>query len=147
MGSSTDHLATPIYAVLPYTEEDFMDSEIVRDIWMAKEKGENVYNKSYSFDEKNNFFKYAGRHNDFDQIPVRVREFQLQAPSYTMSLVAEKHSALWIDSYSGQTISIEELNVLKRIAKVFEQAYTRFLDLLKAEARHGKLILRRLWKD
>jgi hypothetical protein len=133
--AAPDHLAAPILAVLPYTEEDYKESEIVRDMWMAKEMGENIYNKSYSFDEKNSFFEYAGRYNDFDQIPVRVREFQLQAPGYTMSLVAEKHSTLWIDSYSGQTISIEEFDVLTRIAKVFEQTYIRFLDLQKAEAQ------------
>ncbi len=133
--AAPDHLAAPILVILPYTEEDYSESGIVRDMWMAKEKAENVYNKSYSFEEKNSFFKYAGKYNDFNQIPVRVREFQLKAPSYTISLAAEKHSALWIDSYSGQTISIVEFDVLKRIAKVFEQAYTRFLDLQKAEAQ------------
>src|SRR5688572_16122465 len=59
----------------------------------------------------------------------------MQAAGYTATLVTEKHSALWIDSWSGQTISIEGFNVLKKVARIFEQAYTRFLDLQKAEAQ------------
>ena len=111
------------------------ESEIFRDYWMAKEKGENTFNKTYSYNDKNRYFDYLEKSNRSDQVPVSVREFQMQAAGYTATLVTEKHSALWIDSWSGQTISIEGFNVLKRVARVFEQAYTRFLDLQKAEAQ------------
>jgi signal transduction histidine kinase len=47
----------------------------------------------------------------------------------------EKNSALQVDSWSGKTVSIEDINLVKRVAKVFEQAYTRFLDLQRAEAQ------------
>jgi len=128
-------LSKPILVNLPYEEKELNASEIVRDIWLAKEKNKNIFNKSYSLIEKNKFFKYAGRHNSFEQIPQQVRDIQLQAPGYTYNLVAEKHAAVWLDTYSFQNISVEDFNVLKRVAKVFEQAYTRFLDLQKAEAQ------------
>jgi signal transduction histidine kinase len=133
--ASTNLLSAPAHVNLPYFEKDFEESEIIRDIWMAKEKGKSVYNKHYSFDEKYKFFEYAARCNNLDQLPEKAREAQMQAPNYTQTLVAEKHSALWVDSYAGQTISVEGFDVLKRTAKVFEQAYTRFLDLQRAEAQ------------
>ncbi len=126
--------SAPVLANLPFIEDDYQDSEIIRDVWTAKESGKN-FSKHYSFQEKNKFFAYAHRHNDIDTIPEVARQIQMQAPGYTQSLVAEKHSALWVDSYSGQTISEEEFNVLGRFARVFEQAYVRFLDLQKAEAQ------------
>jgi signal transduction histidine kinase len=65
----------------------------------------------------------------------------LKAPGYTQTLIAEKRSALWVDSYSGQTIPNEGFDILNRFARVFEQAYIRFLDLQKAEdqAREAKI--------
>ena len=133
--ASTNILSAPVLTNLPYIDKDFGESEIIRGIWIAKEKGKKIYNKNYSLDEKNKFFEYAAKYNDFDQLPEKAREAQKQALDYTQSLVAERHSALWVDSYSGQTISAEGFNVLERTAKVFDQAYTRFLDLQKAEAQ------------
>ena len=133
--ASTNILSAPVLTNLPYIDKDFGESEIIRGIWIAKEKGKKIYNKNYSLDEKNKFFEYAAKYNDFDQLPEKAREAQKQALDYTPSLVAERHSALWVDSYSGQTISPEGFNVLERTAKVFDQAYTRFLDLQKAEAQ------------
>jgi signal transduction histidine kinase len=132
--ASTNLLSAPARVNLPYIEKDFEESEIIRDIWMAKEKGKSVYNKHYSFSEKNKFFEYAARFNNLEQLPKKAREAQMQAPDYTQTLVAEKHSAMWVDSYVGQMISSEGFEVLGRTAKVFEQAYTRFLDLQRAEA-------------
>jgi signal transduction histidine kinase len=128
-------VSVPVLAKLPYFEKDFSESKIIRDVWAAKEMGKSFHNNSYSFEEKNRFFQYAARHNDLEAIPLDVREFQIQAPGYTQTLIAEKHSALWVDSYIGQTISEDEFNILERCARVFDQAYTRFLDLQKAEAQ------------
>ena len=49
--------------------------------------------------------------------------------------IPEKNSALFADSFDGSLFLEEENTILKRFAKVFEQAYTRFLDLQKAEAQ------------
>ena len=42
---------------------------------------------------------------------------------------------LTVDNYIGIAYSEDENDILKRFAKVFEQTYTRFLDLQKAEAQ------------
>ena len=40
-----------------------------------------------------------------------------------------------LQSIGAEPLSKEKANILKRFAKVFEQTYTRFLDLKKAEAQ------------
>jgi len=40
---------------------------------------------------------------------------------------------LYIENFSGNPYSDEENNTLMRFGKVFQQTYTRFLDLQKAE--------------
>jgi signal transduction histidine kinase len=52
-----------------------------------------------------------------------------------MSQVYLKTISLIITNYEGVPFSAEENAVLLRIGKVFEQTYTRFLDLQKAEAQ------------
>ena len=64
-----------------------------------------------------------------------TREIILRAEIHTVCFIPEKHSALFADSWDGSVYTEDDLNVLKRAAKVFEQAYIRFLDLQKAEAQ------------
>ena len=128
-------LSAPVFVNLPFSEVDFEESEIFRDFWNLREKGETMFNKTYSFAEKNKYFTYVGKYNDLSQVPEEVRKFQLEALGYIVSSVAEKNSGIWVDSWSGQKISKEDVQVLSRVARVFEQAYTRFLDLQKAEAQ------------
>lgn len=133
--AALDLISVPVPACLPFVEEDFEASEIIRDYWGAKETGKGFLNKHFSLEEKNRFFEYAWRHNDTTTMPLDVREFQRRSPGYTQSLTAKKNSALWVDSYSGQTISTHDFQILQRMAGVFEQAYIRFLDLQKAETQ------------
>jgi signal transduction histidine kinase len=128
-------LSAPVVVNLPFSEVDFEESEIFRDFWNLREKGKYMFNKTYSFAEKNKYFRYVGKYNDFSQVPEEVRKFQLEAPGYIVSSVAEKNSGIWVDSWSGQKITKDDLQVLVRVERVFEQAYTRFLDLQKAEAQ------------
>ncbi|MCW3108211.1 MAG: hypothetical protein JWQ09_2717, partial [Segetibacter sp.] len=128
-------LAEPSCVHLPYDENAFENNPIIMDIWKAKEAGEHIYNKFYSFKEKNTYFDYVFKHNDFITIPKTSREFILQADSYTASFIAEKNCLLGANSWTRQLFSDNDVEVLKRIARVFEQAYIRFLDLQKAEAQ------------
>jgi signal transduction histidine kinase len=128
-------LSEPSCIHLPFDENLFADNPIITDIWKAKETGDHIYNKYYSFDEKNTYFNYVFKHNDFKTIPETSRAFIAQADSYTASFIAEKNSLMGANSWSRQQFSEDDFEVLKRIARVFEQAYVRFLDLQKAEAQ------------
>jgi hypothetical protein len=127
-------LPTPVKVNLPYDKE-VAENAIVRDLWDAIEKGGQLINKSYSGKEKNDYFHYVGKHNHSQNFPEDIKKLQLSAPSYITSIVAAKNSVVGFDSWSGQSTSDEDFQVLKRFAKVFEQSYTRFLDLKTAEAQ------------
>ncbi len=127
-------LALPMQVNLPFDKEAFVNNPIILDLWHAKETGENIFNRFYSFEEKNKYFEYVFKHNSLETLPQSARNFILEADSYTASFIAEKNSLLGANSWSRQLFSKDDFDVLKRIAKVFEQAYIRFLDLQKAEA-------------
>ena len=47
----------------------------------------------------------------------------------------------------GGTVDYEEIDIVLRFAKVFEQTYTRFLDLQKAEAQAREAKLKQYWRE
>jgi len=132
---ASPELTSPIQVNLPFDEEAFENNPIILDVWHAKDTRENIFNRIYPFEEKNEYFKYVFKHNSLEVLPQSLRDFILQTDSYTASFIAEKNSLLGANSWSRQVFSEDDFDILKRIAKAFEQAYIRFLDLQKAEAQ------------
>ena len=119
---------------LPFDEPGYKNNPLIQDVWKAKESGIDLFNKHYSREEKNNYFQYVSKHND-RAIPPSVKDFIFSADSYTVTAIAEKNSQLVAQSWTRQEFTLEQFELLKRIGKVFEQSYLRFLDLKKAEAQ------------
>ncbi|HWN89097.1 MAG TPA: ATP-binding protein, partial [Chitinophagaceae bacterium] len=130
---ATNQLTAAIKINLPY-DEGIADNPILKDLWNAIEKEEHIFNRSYSGKAKDDYFRYVAK-NNASIIPEAIKISQLEANSWTVSLAAEKNSVLAFDSWSGQITTNADFQILKRFAKVFEQSYTRFLDLQKAEAQ------------
>jgi signal transduction histidine kinase len=124
----------PAMVHLPYDEELMGEETNYKDSWEAWLSGESYINKEYSKEQKDRYFRYVFAHNDLVAIPPAAREMLMQAQKYIACLLVEKHSSLYFDCWHGATYDEESIQVLKRVAKVFEQAYVRFLDLQKAEA-------------
>ncbi|MFI5154426.1 MAG: sensor histidine kinase, partial [Chitinophagales bacterium] len=133
--ASPDHFSTASCLNLPYEEANFMNNSMLSDMWTAREKGIDFYVRSYSFEDKNIYFKYLFKHNDYEHMPADVRNWILAAESYTHSVALARNSAIVVNSWTGQLLSENENEILKRFARVFEQAYIRFLDLQKAETQ------------
>ncbi|MBS1632548.1 MAG: nuclear transport factor 2 family protein, partial [Bacteroidetes bacterium] len=104
-------------------------------IRMAHEKGQEIFSVSYSFKEKNRLFTHLFTHSDFDKLNEDRKKFILKSPRATIAAAIVKDTAIQIISYSRNSFSTEEIEILKRFSRVFNQAYTRFLDLQKAEAQ------------
>jgi signal transduction histidine kinase len=132
---ATVQLPKPVKIELPFDEE-IANNTIIKDLWNAVEKGEHIFNRSYSGETKNEYFRYVIKYNE-SKIPDPVKQIELKSENWTAYFVAEKNSIIGFDSWSGPITSItdEDFQVLLRFARVFEQAYTRFLDLQKAEAQ------------
>jgi signal transduction histidine kinase len=128
---ATNQLPAPFQIDLPHDDE-IKNNEIIKDLWNAIETGEHIFNKSYSGGAKDEYFRYVTRYNQ-SKIPESVREIQLKADAWTASFAAEKNSMIGFDNWFGVNIKKEDFEILLRFSKVFEQSYTRFLDLQKAE--------------
>ncbi|MEO5947432.1 MAG: ATP-binding protein [Chitinophagaceae bacterium] len=128
--SADPALSSPVRSFIPYT-----DLPILTDFLDAKKQGLDFFAKIYPYDEKNTWFKYAFEHSDLRHLPGDLKHILLQSKTYAHSIAFEKNSAIIINSITGNQLSENQINILKRFSKVFEQAYIRFLDLQKAEAQ------------
>ncbi|MDF2156745.1 ATP-binding protein [Algoriphagus sp. CAU 1675] len=116
--------------LMPYYES----SQIGRDLVKAREEKIELFTHHYSKEEKDKWFLHLFNHPEsLISIPKERKEFVLGGPSYCISSAFNTHTGMYMGRYYGQPFSISENNILIRFARVFEQTYTRFLDLQKAE--------------
>ena len=113
----------------------YADIPYLKDLFEAKEKGKELFSKCYVDNEKNKLYNYLFESTDLKQTPENQKKFLLENEFAAISVAFAKNTGIHITSYSKETFSEEENDILKRFAKVFDQAYTRFLDLQKAEAQ------------
>jgi signal transduction histidine kinase len=125
----------PALVKLPFNEQIMKEDNYMQDCWEAKTNGVNIINKVDTLTEVNIYFDYVFAYNDETVIPQSVRDFIRQAKQHAYCLIIEKHSSLFVDSWNGQLFNEERIIVLKRVAKVFDQAYIRFLDIQNAEVQ------------
>jgi signal transduction histidine kinase len=116
--------------IVPYANISYL-----RDLFDARENGSNHFSKTYSFEVKNELFHHLFSNTDFRYVPEKQRKFLLESKEATMSVAVEKNTGIHLTRYTDKTFSDEDNAILKRFVNVFEQTYTRFLDLQKAEAQ------------
>jgi signal transduction histidine kinase len=120
--------------LLPYFKDELYD-----DAWASKNRGDSYFAKVFSFEVKNAFFKHAFEHSDYRQLPDDYKQMILQSDSHGIAWAWAKNSAIMIPSILGKLPSEEEKEILIRFAKVFEQAYVRFMDLQTKEEQAAKI--------
>ncbi|MFI5188049.1 MAG: hypothetical protein ACHQF0_15065, partial [Chitinophagales bacterium] len=113
----------------------FFDHPMIKDIFEARDKGQEFFSKTWSFEEKNSFWEYSFEHTDFKYLPGDLKKAILEFEGWGFTGAIAKNSATLLVSYSEKIFSEKENDIIKRFGKVFEQAYIRFLDLQKAEAQ------------
>jgi hypothetical protein len=99
----------------------------------AKEKGMDFFANHLTFEEKNKF--YQDLFNLIPGVPEETLEYYFSCPGLAISTVLLENVGLYIENFSGIPYSDEENNTLMRFGNVFQQTYTRFLDLKQAEAQ------------
>src|SRR5579862_6721315 len=123
-----DEHQVPFRVTVPY-----FDCASWRSFIEAKQTGKDFFTNHLSFEEKNKFY------NDlFDLVPgigEEAKQFYLSCPGLASSTALLDNVGLYIENFSGTPYTNEENAVLMRFGKVFQQTYTRFLDLEKAEAQ------------
>jgi signal transduction histidine kinase len=117
----------------------YFDHPIFSAAWESKESGEEYFSKSFSVEEKNSFFEYAFEHSDYRNFPEEFKQWVFQNDKHSLSFAWSKNSAILVPSHTGVVPTAEEAEILKRFAKVFEQAYVRFMDLQTKEEQAAKI--------
>jgi len=120
----------------PYSfKHPHFDNPILNDIRKAKRQGVGYFSNTYSRAVKNAFWKYYFANTDFTRFPKPLQKEILSKPTYAQSMALEKNTAILNPNINGRVLTTEQQYILKRFANVFEQSYTRFLDLQRAEAQ------------
>lgn len=124
----TDQHFDPSYVTIPYFDSPHWNSFI-----QAKKTGTDFFATVLDFQEKNKFYRQL-----FELVPGvtdQAREYYFNCPGLAGSTVLLDNVGLYIENFSGIPYTDEENATLMRFGKVFQQTYTRFLDLQKAEAQ------------
>jgi len=121
---------------VPYSEHS-----ISTDLLNAKKSKIDFFSKIYPFEEKNSHFNFLFEFSDYKLLPAEIKKMILESRDYGVSVALAENSAILIPSTAGRLLSKNEEEILQRFIRVFEQSYTRFLDLQKAEsqAREAKI--------
>ncbi|MCZ4410060.1 ATP-binding protein [Cryomorphaceae bacterium 1068] len=99
----------------------------------AKKNGATHFVTQLNFEEKNKFYNELLSH--VSGLTETSKEFYLSCPGLAATTVLFDDVSLYIENFSGIPYKEEENEIVLRFGKVFQQTYTRFLDLQKAEAQ------------
>ncbi|MFN3998839.1 ATP-binding protein [Algoriphagus sp.] len=114
----------------------YFDNPVPKDLYGAIEKQLEYFVGHYSKEEKDSFYEYVIEHTDeFRHLPEDIKRMIFDSTTYTISMVAVKNAVFNVNDFEGKVLAENEIDIIKRFARVFDQAYTRFLDLQKAEAQ------------
>lgn len=122
------HQGVPTEISIPYFDSPHWNSYLE-----AKAKEESFFANLLPFEVKNKFYRDL-----FELIPELTEEAQqaiFSKPALAISTILLDNVGLYIEHYSMTPYTAEENAILMRFGKVFQQTYTRFLDLQKAEAQ------------
>ncbi len=122
-----DHLKYPESYRVNYFKNPCYDAQ-----FEAWRNGQKYLVYTLAGEEKKAYDEQMFENNDYKKFPAKEQEWMRAGESVIFSLAFMKHGAL---HWGPTPLSEEKAQILQRFAAVFEQAYTRFLDLQKAEAQ------------
>jgi hypothetical protein len=129
-GATTHQTRIEHVRLIPFFEHPF-----ITHFWEAREQGEAFFADSFGGKQKDRFFQWIFENTAFRDTPEERKKYIFESKKMARSVALMRHGALAIQNYDGVPYSEEENTILQRFARVFQQTYTRFLDLQKAEAQ------------
>ena len=113
-----------------------------RDYVESRDRGEELFTRVLSFEEKNLWWTEMWKviTGVPEQMKKTLLDIRLSSPALAESRVSLKDVSLYLFKFSGIPYAEVENAILVRFAKVFEQAYTRFIDLQKSESQAREAI-------
>jgi signal transduction histidine kinase/DNA-binding response OmpR family regulator len=113
----------------------FLDRPIYRVLAEATTKGKSFFVEEYTREEKIEFFEHLFKHPPYNSSTSAWKKQVLSREGgYTRSVSVSHYTSIFVVNHFGRRLPEEDNKILKRFGQVFEQSYTRFLDIQKAEA-------------
>ncbi|HPR02137.1 MAG TPA: nuclear transport factor 2 family protein, partial [Saprospiraceae bacterium] len=113
----------------------YYDHPIFRDLDKARKAHKAFYTIKYPKKIKDQWFDYAFTHTEYQRIPDQRKAYLLNSEFFLVAFALSAHTGIQLSKYAGDAFTEEDQRILQRFSIVFEQAYTRFLDLQKAETQ------------
>jgi signal transduction histidine kinase len=114
----------------------YIDRPAYTGLLNAIKQREPFYTEFYSKEDKDEFLQHMFKFPPWNQnSEERKLELIAREGGYTRSVSIGRYTSIGITNHHGKIFSDAENEVLKRFGAVLEQAYTRFMDLQKAEAQ------------
>ena len=116
---------------IPYFDKPFY-TNLVKGL----KGGPAFFTEEFTQEEKKEFFTFLITNEPWSDLKTNEKKEILSSRGgYTRSCFVSQNTSIFIINHFGEKFSEEENEILRRFGKVFEQTYTRFLDLQKAEAQ------------
>ena len=111
-------------------------TQVQREYNAALERRDELFTHTFSGGIKDEYHRFLLEQTELGRsLPDEQKKHLLNAEFNTASLALTKNTCIQWVRLNDKAFSNEENDLLKRFVNVFEQAYTRFLDLQKAEAQ------------
>jgi signal transduction histidine kinase len=111
---------------IPYCEHPYFTEEVSG--WQA---GLPFHELIFEGPQKVEYAKWMIEHSDYKFLPAEFHQEMLSPERIYISNAHMKYGL--VEVWGAEPLPKKSINTLIRFAKVFEQTYTRFLDLQKAE--------------
>ncbi len=106
---------------------------VYKKLWQHWKKQGPPLRLHHTDEKKWEFDRYWLNETGFSTLPEKVKRSVLAEREIYLTYISMHHGLISVSGYTR--IPDEKLAILQRFTKVFEQTYTRFLDLQKAEAQ------------
>src|SRR5690606_21710912 len=112
----------------------YLDSPIYNNLNEGIINRTPFFTEQYDEEVKHAFFRHLFTHPPFDVTPIERQQALLTlSGGYSRSCVVSENTSIFIINHHGVPFSDEVNGILRQMGRVFEQSYTRYLDIEKAE--------------
>jgi len=114
----------------------YLDHPLFHNFYKAWWDKTLFYTEIFNKKEKDRLFNHLFKNSQqLSSIPDERKKYVLDGSGFSRSVVIYNNVAFIIQKYDDIPFHPDEISIQKRFGSVFEQTYTRFLDLQKAEAQ------------
>ena len=119
----------PAFVQVPYLSNPMYDR-----MKSVLSSGVDFYADTLTPEESRQWHEHLFAHADLPNLSAGTREYILRS-GYARSIAIMPAIMLIVSNYAAHPYADAENDIIKRFAAVFQQSYTRFLDLQRAEAQ------------